>query len=98
MKSVGGYVVIDKSPSYMLLLMVPEQVRDYHFCSYCQFYVLFVFGLPWCVFLLPNSSILIWKFFFDLKVSCLVLGSLIVSIQIPHENYYKSFVNKGLPL
>jgi hypothetical protein len=50
MKSVGGYVVIDKSPSYMLLLMVPEKVRDYHFCSYHQFYVLVVFYLPWCVF------------------------------------------------
>ncbi len=28
-------VVIEKSLSYMLLLMVPEQVRDWHCCSYC---------------------------------------------------------------
>jgi hypothetical protein len=32
--------VIVKSLSYILLLMVPEQVRDWHFCSYrCVFFV-----------------------------------------------------------
>jgi hypothetical protein len=39
--------VIDKSLSYILLLMVPEQVREWHYCSYCWicflFFVCFVF-------------------------------------------------------
>jgi hypothetical protein len=44
---VSGEVVIVKSLSYILLSMVPEQVLDWHFCSYrCVFRFLFVFGLP----------------------------------------------------
>ncbi len=31
---VSGEVVVVKSLSYILLLMVPEQVQDWHFCSY----------------------------------------------------------------
>jgi hypothetical protein len=33
---VSGEVVIEKSLSYMLLFMVPEQVSDSHSCSYCK--------------------------------------------------------------
>jgi hypothetical protein len=50
--------VIVKSLSYILLLMVPEQVRSWHFCSY--WYVFFVFPFffvsPCLVFLwLPEE-------------------------------------------
>jgi hypothetical protein len=38
---VSGKVVIEKSLAYTLLLMVPEQVWDWHCCSYC-FLVVFV--------------------------------------------------------
>jgi hypothetical protein len=33
---VSAEVVIDNSLSYMLLLMVPEQVRDCYCCSYAR--------------------------------------------------------------
>jgi len=52
-----GKVVIEKSLSYMLLLMVPEQVWDWYCCSYC-FHVLFCF-----LFLGPLFSVfsfLLW--------------------------------------
>ncbi len=38
MKSVGE-VVIDKLLSYVLLVMVHGQVRDYYFCSLLAFFV-----------------------------------------------------------
>jgi hypothetical protein len=50
---VGGEVVVVKSLSYILLLMVPEQVWDWHFCSYrCIFlsYCLFPSSLVWFLF------------------------------------------------
>jgi hypothetical protein len=45
---IVGVVVIVKFLLYILLLMVPEQVWDWHFCSYqCVFCVFrFVFCLP----------------------------------------------------
>jgi hypothetical protein len=35
--------MVDMLLLYLLLLMVPEQVRDCHFCSYCYFYYFIVF-------------------------------------------------------
>jgi hypothetical protein len=43
---VSGKVVIEKSLSYMLLLMAPEQVWGWYCCSYC-FRVLFCFFVSW---------------------------------------------------
>jgi hypothetical protein len=44
--------VIVKSLSYILLLMVPEQVWDWHFCSYwCVFFVFCLFFVSPCLVL-----------------------------------------------
>ncbi len=49
---VSGEVVIVKSLSYILLLMVPEQVRDWHFCSYwCVFFIFCLFFVSPCLVL-----------------------------------------------
>jgi hypothetical protein len=49
---VSGEVVIVQSLSYILLLMVPEQVWDWHFCSYqCVFFVLCLFFVSPCLVL-----------------------------------------------
>jgi hypothetical protein len=37
LKKSVGQLVIDKLLSYMLPLMVPEQVRNCHFCLFCLF-------------------------------------------------------------
>jgi hypothetical protein len=50
--------VIVKSLSYILLLMVPEQVGDWHFCSYrlCfSFFVCFLSPLVWFFLWLPEE-------------------------------------------
>jgi len=53
---VSGEVVIVKSLSYILLLMVPEQVWDWHFCSYwCVFFVFCLFFVSPCLVLSAAS-------------------------------------------
>jgi len=55
---VSGEVVVVKSLSYILLLMVPEQVWDWHFCSYrCvfSFFVCFLSPLVWFFLWLPEE-------------------------------------------
>jgi hypothetical protein len=58
---VSGEVVIDKLLSYMLLLMVPEQVRDCHCRSYCMCvfvclcFLLHSSFIPFVLLFLPNS-------------------------------------------
>jgi hypothetical protein len=52
----SGKVVIENSVSYMLLLMVPEQMRDWHCCSYSAF-MLFLFLGP----LFAVLSFLLWN-------------------------------------
>ncbi len=50
--------MIVKSLSYILLLMVPEQVSDWHFCSYgCVIFVFFCFlsSLVWFFLWLPEE-------------------------------------------
>ncbi len=57
---VSGEVVVVKSISYILLLMVPEQVWDWHFCSYqCVFFVfcLFLSSLVWFFVWLPEEEL-----------------------------------------
>jgi hypothetical protein len=54
----SGEVVIEKSLSFMLLLMFPEQVRDCHCCSYCKS-VFFVFSFLFC----GCSVVLSFQFF-----------------------------------
>ncbi len=62
---------MDRSPSYMLLLMVPKQVRDCHCYSviHTANFIVPVQILSFCMFLHPGSSVLIWKSFFDLSRS-----------------------------
>ncbi len=66
---VSGEVVIEKSLSFMLLLIVPEQVRDCHCCSYCSC-VFFLFSpcftFVYCA-LFSVLYVLFWKSFCDLK-------------------------------
>jgi hypothetical protein len=70
---VSGKVVIEKSLSYMLLLMAPEQVWGWYCCSYC-FRVLFCF-----LFLCPLFSVLsflwdsLWLIEEVLTLLCLLL-------------------------
>ncbi len=52
-----GKIVIEKSLSYMLLLMVPEQVWDWYCCSYC-FRFLFCFSFLGPLF--SVFSFLLW--------------------------------------
>jgi hypothetical protein len=48
--------VIVKSLSYILLLMVPEQVWDWHFCSYwCVCFFCFLSPLVWFFLWLPEE-------------------------------------------
>ncbi len=59
----SGEIVVGKSLSFIQLLMVLEQVWDWHFCSYQ------------CVFCLFVCSILVW-FFLWLSVNLVVFSSL----------------------
>jgi hypothetical protein len=56
---VSGEVVIVKSQSYILLLMVLEQMWDWHFCSHrcvCfSFFVCFLSPIVWYFFRLPEE-------------------------------------------
>ncbi len=52
--------MIEKSLSYMLLLMIPEQVLDWHYCSYCfciLFNFLFLGSLFFVLSFLPWNSL-----------------------------------------
>jgi hypothetical protein len=60
---VSGYVVIDWSLSYMLLLIVPEQVRVCHFFHTGTVIVICSCSLLLCFFSPVVQSI--WKSFFD---------------------------------
>jgi hypothetical protein len=50
---VSGQGVIDKFLSFILLLVVSEQVRRLSLLFFVQV-------LPFCVFMLPGSSVLVW--------------------------------------
>ncbi len=60
--------------------MVCEQVRECHYCSYCKLVQVQVH--PFCIFLLPGSSVLLWKSFFDLKGNFFALAFKIVIIEL----------------
>ncbi len=75
---VSGKVVIVKSLSYILLLMVPEQMWDWHFCSYwcvCVFFCFVLFFVSPClvlsvaswgsVSLAVSSSLWEWRFLYS---------------------------------
>jgi hypothetical protein len=75
---VSGEVVIVKSLWYILLLMVPEQVWDWHVCSYrCVFFDFRLFFVSLClvlsvaswgsVSLAVSSSSWEWRFLYSFK-------------------------------
>jgi hypothetical protein len=68
--------VIEKSLSYMLLLMIPEQVLDWHYCSYC-FCVLFHFLFLGSLFFV--LSFLLWN-------SLWLVEEVLTLLCLNHEN------------
>jgi hypothetical protein len=77
-------VVIDKLLSYMLLLMVPEQVRDCCFLFILKVFCVFCFFGSVFFCFLPSSVSPYLESFFDLKRKSfnLVLAFLIVNMEI----------------
>jgi hypothetical protein len=89
---VSGEVMIERSLSYMLLLMVPEQAKDCHRCSYymCTLFCFLILVLSLSMYYLLFSvfEVLFWEVFLWLREEVLSLFWLFLIVRMDNSRLF----------